>query len=148
MTWCLSSSIFTDMASFLATRSCNKVENKLKVKQFCSMDSSEPSDPVLLPAACLRRSVSAASDQQQQQYFHVITNNKEESAADWTAPQRDSTTEALIGYHWDVFKFTVALVLLVRDTAGGWSLSVISPPPSVDIQQFVHALLFMSVTLT
>lgn len=98
------------------------------------MDSSEPSDPVLLPAACLRRSVSAASDQQQQQYFHVITNNKEGSAADWTAPQQDSTTEALIGYHWEAFKLTVALDLLVRESAGGWSRSVISPPPSVDIR--------------
>lgn len=48
MTWCLSSSIFTDMTAFYSTRSRSKVEYKTKKSENVVWDdTSEPSDPVL-----------------------------------------------------------------------------------------------------
>lgn len=60
MTWCLSSSIFTDMATFHATRGCFKVENKTnKMKSSLRSTPLNPQTQSSLPDS--QRSVSAAS---------------------------------------------------------------------------------------
>lgn len=81
MTWCLSSSMFTELP---AAPPDHRQSSKDPVKPASARCS--------LPFR--HRSVSAASQRQQQQYFHLFTNNKELRASDWWIAD---TKNALIG---------------------------------------------------
>lgn len=121
MTWCLSSSIFTDIATFprnaqlLQSRKQNKKkESKCWLRSTPQDVQTQSSLPVSHPR------VSSAAFSSNNNIFMSSPTTKRRAPLIGRLPQSDSTTGALIGCHREGFKFTDAFVLLLRDTADEW----------------------------